>query len=62
MRRMRSPRNLDRALSQCALVDAQGKGQLLGDAWLSLENVCLRLAGQRGLPSLEEELPSLRRA
>jgi DNA polymerase-3 subunit delta len=62
MRRLGSPRNLDRALAQCALVDAQGKGQLLGDAWLSLENVCLRLAGQRSLPSLEQEVPLLRRA
>lgn len=43
---------LDRALAQCALVDQQGKGQLLGDPWLSLESLLLRLAGVR-LPSLE---------
>ncbi|NIP15513.1 MAG: DNA polymerase III subunit delta [Pseudomonadales bacterium] len=62
VRRLRLPNNLHRVLSQCALVDAQGKGQLLGDAWLSLENVCLRLAGQRGLPSLEQEVSLLRRS
>ena len=37
-------------LAECALVDQQGKGQLLGDAWISLENLLLRLAGVRGLP------------
>jgi DNA polymerase-3 subunit delta len=62
LRRLGSPRVLDRVLAQCALVDAQGKGQLLGDAWISLENLCLRLAGDRVLKSLEEQLPYLRRA
>jgi DNA polymerase-3 subunit delta len=60
--RLGSARVLDRVLAQCALVDAQGKGQLLGDAWISLENLCLRLAGDRTLSSLEEQLPSLLRA
>ena len=53
---------IDRVLAQVALIDAQGKGQLLGDAWLSLENLCLRLAGSRQLASLEAQLPYLRRA
>lgn len=51
---------LDRALAQCALVDQQGKGQLLGDAWHSLDNLLLRLAGAR-LPSLEDRLRYLLR-
>jgi len=61
VRRLGSAGALDRVLAQCALVDQQGKGQLLGDAWLSLENLLLRLAGVRGLPSLETELPYLQR-
>ncbi len=52
---------IDRVLDQCALIDAQGKGQLLGDAWLSLENLCLRLAGSRALSSLETQRPLLQR-
>ena len=62
MRRLGSAAVIDRALAQCALIDAQGKGQLLGDAWLSLENLCLRLAGSRALPSLEAQLPVLHRS
>ncbi|MDH3643847.1 MAG: hypothetical protein OES38_17205 [Gammaproteobacteria bacterium] len=62
LRRLGSAEVLDRVLAQCALVDAQGKGQLRGDAWVSLENLCLRLAGNRTLMSLEEQLPYLRRA
>lgn len=62
LRRLGSAAAIDRVLAQCALIDAQGKGQLLGDAWLSLESLCLRLAGSRKLPSLETELPYLRRA
>lgn len=62
LRRLGSASAIDRVLAQCALVDAQGKGQLLGDAWLSLENVCLRLAGCRKLPSLETQLAFLQRA
>ena len=52
------PGAIDRALAECALVDQQGKGQLLGDAWCSLESLLLRLAGAR-LPSLEKALPYL---
>ena len=51
---------MDRVLAQCALVDQQGKGQLLGDAWITLEDLLLRLAGVR-LPSLENQLEALRR-
>jgi DNA polymerase III delta subunit len=60
VRRLGSVAAIDRVLAQCALVDQQGKGQLLGDAWLSLEDLLLRLAGTR-LPSLESQLPALRR-
>jgi len=37
-------------LAECAVIDQQGKGQLLGEAWVSLENLLLRLAGARSLP------------
>lgn len=60
VRRLGSKTALDRVLAQCALVDQQGKGQLLGDAWLSLEDLLLRLAGAR-LPSLEHQLEALKR-
>ena len=58
VRRLGSVSVVDRVLAQCALVDQQGKGQLLGDAWLSLEDLLLRLAGAR-LPSLEDQFPAL---
>lgn len=60
VRRLGSAAAIDRVLAQCALVDQQGKGQLLGDAWLSLEDLLLRLAGTR-LPSLEQQLEALKR-
>ena len=60
LKRLGSKEAIDRVLSQCALVDQQGKGQLLGDAWLSLETLLLRLAGAR-LPSLETQLPYFKR-
>ena len=60
VKRLGSLKAIDRVLAQCALVDQQGKGQLLGDAWLSLEDLLLRLAGSR-LPSLENQLVALRR-
>jgi DNA polymerase III subunit delta len=44
---------------RCALVDAQGKGQIPGDAWWSLEDLLLRLCGVRVLPG---SVPLLRRA
>jgi DNA polymerase-3 subunit delta len=52
--------SIERVLAQCALIDQQGKGQLLGDAWLSLENLLVRLAGAR-MSSLEAQLPYLQR-
>ncbi len=52
--------SIDRVLAQCALIDQQGKGQLLGDAWLSLESLLVRLAGAR-ITSLEAQLPYLQR-
>ena len=61
LKRMGTPEAIDRILSQCALVDQQGKGQLLGDAWLSLESLLLRMAGAR-LPSLETQAPYFKRA
>jgi DNA polymerase-3 subunit delta len=42
---------LERALSECALLDLQAKGMLRGDAWQSLECLLVSLAGipMRGL-------------
>ena len=37
-------------LAECAVIDQQGKGQLRGDAWISLEQLFLRLAAVRTLP------------
>ncbi len=51
--------SVEAVLAQCALVDQQGKGALLGDAWISFENLLLRMAGVR-LTSLEAQLPHLR--
>ncbi|MEQ8858716.1 MAG: DNA polymerase III subunit delta [Pseudomonadales bacterium] len=49
LNRIGSAESLPRVLAECALVDAQGKGQIPGDAWLSLEEVLLRLAGVRAV-------------
>lgn len=49
LRRIGSVDTIPRVLAECALVDAQGKGQIPGDAWLSLEEVLLRLAGVRAV-------------
>ncbi len=46
-------------LSECAIIDQQGKGQRYGDAWISLENLLLRLAGQRSLPLPSEDMKLL---
>lgn len=61
LRRIGSADAIDRILAECALVDAQGKGQIPGDAWLSLEDVLLRLCGVRILPGASV-LGILRRA
>jgi DNA polymerase III subunit delta len=50
VRRVGSTDAVERVLAECALVDAQGKGQIPGDAWLSLEFLLLRLCGVRPLP------------
>ncbi len=47
-------------LAECALIDQQGKGQLAGDAWISLENLLLRLAGLRQLPLPSQDQARLR--
>ena len=56
--RIASSGGIDQVLAECAVVDQQGKGQLLGDAWISLENLLVRLAGAP-LIELEQELPYL---
>jgi DNA polymerase-3 subunit delta len=47
LERIGSAAAIERVLAECCLVDAQTKGQIPGDAWLSLEDVLLRLAGAR---------------
>lgn len=50
LRRLGNQTSIQGVLAECALVDAQGKGQLVGDAWLSLENLLLGLSGLEGFP------------
>lgn len=47
LRRIGSPAAVERILAECALIDAQTKGQIPGDSWLTLEDLLLRLAGTR---------------
>ena len=47
---LRRVKNVDAVLSECALIDQQGKGQLHGDAWVSFSHLLMRLAGARSLP------------
>jgi hypothetical protein len=35
-------------LAECALLDQQGKGQRIGDAWLGLEQLLLTMARHSG--------------
>lgn len=49
LRRIGGAAAIDRVLAECALVDAQAKGQIPGDAWESLEDLLLRLCGTRVL-------------
>ena len=58
LRRAGSP---ERVLAQLALIDQQGKGEFLGDAWVAFERLLLRLCGVR-LANLEKEMRYLRRA
>lgn len=48
-------------LAECAVIDQQGKGQLLGDAWVSLENLLLRLSGVRTMPLPSQDQRLLQR-
>jgi len=50
VQRLGSLEAIEAVLADCALVDAQVKGQIPGDAWLSLEDLLLRLCGVRALP------------
>ena len=45
-------------LARCALIDQQGKGQLLGDAWESLVSLSLNLCGKT-LPDVSDLRPWL---
>lgn len=51
VKRMGGAAGIERLLAECALVDAQGKGQIRGDPWLSLEDLLLRVCGVRPLPA-----------
>ncbi|MEQ8486101.1 MAG: DNA polymerase III subunit delta [Pseudomonadales bacterium] len=61
LRRIGSAAAADRVLAECALIDAQGKGQIPGDPWWSLEDLLLRLCGVRPLAGTTV-LEQLRRA
>ena len=50
--------SISRVLAQCALIDQQGKGQLLGDAWESLTSLSVNLCGKT-LPDIAELRPWL---
>ncbi|HEX7038032.1 MAG TPA: DNA polymerase III subunit delta [Pseudomonadales bacterium] len=47
LRRIGGSAAIERILAECALIDAQTKGQIRGDSWLTLEDLLLRLAGTR---------------
>ncbi|MEM7099198.1 MAG: DNA polymerase III subunit delta [Pseudomonadota bacterium] len=55
VQRIRDP---DRVLGELSVIDQQGKGQLTGDAWISLERLLLRLSGMRqlSLPTQDQEI------
>lgn len=59
-RRRQRGRDLSTAIAELALLDAQGKGGLLGDVWQSLERLLLNLAGAP-LPGLSDHQRLLRR-
>lgn len=54
--RRQSREAIAEAIGQLALIDAQGKGQLLGSEWESLERLLLNLAGdgRAPLPTLDD--------
>jgi DNA polymerase-3 subunit delta len=47
VRRINGQRGIEHVLATSALIDAQGKGQVPGDAWRSFEELLLRLCGVR---------------
>lgn len=49
-RRIGAGPGIDSVLAACAQIDAQGKGEIPGDPWRSLEELLLRLCGVRILP------------
>ena len=53
-------RDVHLVLAECAVIDRQGKGQGLADAWVSLERLLLRLAGAKSLslPSEDDKILS----
>ena len=59
-RKRQRGQDLSRAIAELALLDAQGKGGLLGDVWQSLERLLLNLAGA-SLPALSDHQHLLRR-
>ncbi len=52
---------LDRLLAECALLDQQSKGDLEGEAWVSLERLLLGAAGLRTTPGLGQSRADLQR-
>ena len=55
-RRIRDPLPV---LAECSLIDQQGKGQKMGDAWVSLEKMLLRLAGLRQISLASQDMAKL---
>lgn len=51
LRRIGGRSGLDRLLAATALIDAQGKGEVPGDPWRSLEELLLRTASVRLVPA-----------
>jgi len=49
-RRVGGRRGIEALLATCALIDAQGKGEVPGDPWRSLEELLLRLCDVQLLP------------
>ena len=60
LRRADGPAGVGRVLAECALIDAQAKGQIPGAPWLTLERLLMRLCGVAVMPSGHG--PDLRRS
>ncbi len=52
-------RDIRPVLAECAVIDQQAKGQMNGDAWVSLERLLLRLAGLRQLSLPSQDMRRL---